>query len=346
MRRLHMSAVKPLGTENFISATFPWSRAECTQDKIQEKVIEKFTSFIRDVEDRKSNYSSDPSKLNRGCWYPNDYFEALKVANQAPRFKFFKEQGSFFHGWPAKGFTHVANPRMPGCKQPIGYTLKERTLPTEALNSLKDSICFIDCQEAIEIAYYEVLLEAWGEEVFNKRFQHGGKTALSLNADIINTPLHLFMSEEVYQKSNEGFYCSIKKGDEVFLKNVPIYTVKHPNGEAGAFHTLCYSVGEERKFIALGLPIDGVTEDEVLGVFAKEFNRKPIENSELYSEEFIAKMLKLPQVPKEIQALAQTLVIDIDNLKKFHFQAPDQIGMMPFIRRLSAEKIQQAMNFT
>jgi hypothetical protein len=60
---------------------------------------------------------------------------------------------------PAKGFVHLTKNNYSDFKLIHAYRLKEGTRPSDALASIKTSISFIDCQEAIQIAYYEVLLE-------------------------------------------------------------------------------------------------------------------------------------------------------------------------------------------
>ncbi len=326
----------------------PWSVEECTQEGLRDKVCEKFQSVIRDAEDRKNNYQRDYKLLGSGYWYQNDYFRALKEMKQISRLDYFKKNGSFYLGHPPKGFVHVKDDQQPGGKRPCGYTLKQGVVPTEALKSVRQSLCFIDCQEAIQLAYYDTLLEVWGDEVFNRRFGFEGGTPLAFDVDTGRTPLLAFMEQEVFETTDEKFYSSIRKGDELYFRNIPLYSFKHCNGEAMAYHCLCIEAGDEKRFIALGIRKQ-VNEEQMLEVLADEFNGVPIQYVELYSGQFLAIMNEAKDeacrgVPEHVIAYALEKSITSASIQKAHLLEPQKAGLSPLIHRLDVNKIRAELN--
>ncbi len=176
-----MNEIKAISASN--TSALPWTKKDCTQERLQEKVLEKFQLIVREAEERKSNCKSDTKLLYSGFWYANDYYKA--VSKYRSLVGPLKENGSFYHGRSPSGFLPISDELEPGGKRISAYTLGKKVTPSEALKSIRTSVCFIDCQEAIQFAYYETLLEVWGEKVFNRRF--GAKSAMPLCLDADTT---------------------------------------------------------------------------------------------------------------------------------------------------------------
>ena len=324
-----------------------WSKKDCTQDRVQECVLQKFQSIVEDGQRRLEGYKTDVKLLNSGFWYPTDYYKALLEKNEKGRLDWGKK-GPFFYGHPPKNFDTMRDISKPGGKKISGYILKKETLPSEALKSVRESLCFFDCQEAIQLAQYEALLEILGEKRFNEQFSLN-KSALVLSNNPEETPLFLFQTCQKFKSLDPTFLTSMKKGDQVFFTNLPSYRVKHVNGEGAGFHALCSQKGDEKKFIAFGVPKEGVTEEGMLKVLVEEFNKQPIPSKTLYSEEFIIKIKeKMPtHLSNEENGYKQGLnkrQVTIEELNQIQKTHPKAVGLKPFIRRLDAQKIVKLMN--
>ncbi len=328
----------------------PWSVEECTQERLRDKVCEKFQAIVKDAEDRKNNYRSNINLLGSGYWYPIDYFKALTATKQTARLNHLKKNGSFHFGLPPKGFVHVADEERPGSKRVFGYTLKEGVDPSKALKSVRESLCFIDCQEAIQLAYYETLLEIWGEEVFNRRFGMESGNPLSFDADLSRTPLaSVMLPEQIFETTDEHFYCSIQMADALYFKNIPFYAYKHPNGDGAGYHCLCCQADGEKRFLTFGGPESGGNEGQMLELCAGEFNDTPIGNSELYTGDLLEKMEEKKrqvelEVPREVKIFVRTRSITAEYIRQTHERAPTEIGLHPLIRRLDVDKIRAELN--
>lgn len=165
------------------------SEIEALELKIQVLVVEKFLAIVREREERDATYKSNPDVLKKGFWYGNTYYRALKETKAFSVLESIRRCGFFYDGLPPDGFTEIEDASYLNKTRILSYTLKEGVKPTEALRSIRETLCFIDCQIALEIAYYEVLLELLGEEVFNQYFCFEGEHALSLDPHIFATPL-------------------------------------------------------------------------------------------------------------------------------------------------------------
>lgn len=333
-----------ISLNNNITIVNGWSRKDCTQDKVQECVLLKFQAIVEDAQNRLEGYKTDVKLLNSGFWYPTNYYEALVEKAQTKRLEWGKK-GPFFYGHAPKGFDHVTDSSMPGDKKISGYVLKNGMLPSEALKSVKESLCFIDCQEAIQLAQYEALLEILGENRFNEEFSSKNR-GIVLSTNPKETPLDLFQGYQMFKLEDPTFWTSLKKGDQVFFANIPGYSVKHPNGEGGGFHALCSQQGDQRKFIAFGVPKEGVTKEGMIEVLVEEFNKSPLPTAMLFSKEFILKLKeKMPtHLEKENIGYSQGIQkmgISVEQFNMFAKSNPQQIGLQPNIRTLDAQKIQK-----
>jgi len=221
-----------------------WHRQQCTQDNVNQLVKRKFINIIHDSNRWRAEYKNNTKILDHGFWYPNEYLFALKEKGQHSRFEFLKNKSAAYHGFPPKSFTHVADEtgQFVTNKRPCAYVLNNG-LASEAIKNIRESqFFFIDCQEAIQIAEYEALLEILGDKKFDALFSPNGKTPLSFDPHSNRTPLKDFLAQK--QRSADD-------GEEAMFLNIRAYTVKHPLGEAGGYHALAFRLLQEKNFLPL-----------------------------------------------------------------------------------------------
>lgn len=313
-----------------------WKKTECDQQKISTLVVEKFQQLITEYNTRKANYKNDVKVLDKGFWYQNEYLECLKEKHQNQRLEWFRNKNAFYHGFPPKGFEHICDHSTYTGKRLNGYVIKKGTPASEGLKSIKESLCFIDCQEAIEIAYYEALLEILGEEKFNQVFSADGNNPLCLDCDIGNTPLRNFLKEETNPS------LSFNPGDEVGFINVPLYSNKHPNGELSGFHSLCIQSKPVAKYLAFGLSSEGATEEEIYDLFVQAFNEKPL--VEIHSKDLEEKIKQDCVNRNPLYTVANTYILTKELFQEAHKQYPEKVGLLSLKRELNADKIRRILS--
>ena len=185
----------------------------------------------------------------------------------------------------------------------------------------KQGLTLTGCGEAIQIAEYAALLDVLGEEKFNAIFSAEGQTPLKIGKNDM-MGFHIAPIEH-FLKFN-GPAKTIKKGQLVFFSNIQNYGIKHINGEAAAFNTLCIEDAPNAKFLGLGLSKDGVTETEVNDTLLSEYNRAPI-GYDLFPK----------NVAQRIKASARGIEKQTEALKN------DRIGRKKFLK-----KLKQPMSFS
>jgi hypothetical protein len=247
-----------------------WNRKQCTEKAFRDLLAEKVILLAQDAFERMAGYPDNLAVLKKGFWYPNDYFEALQHHKQQPRIEFFKKRGDFIHGYPPKGFKHVTDSDASSCtgKKLGEYKLADGISAVEALNNVKESLCFIDCMTMLEVAYYETFLHIFGKEWFNAYFDAKGGNALQLKPDFSSTPLTKFVSTLDA--------VDLQKGDIVYFRNLPSYGYRHIHGETSGFNTCCIQDGTTPLFTGFGLNPKGLSEEEILDLCVTEFNKEPL----------------------------------------------------------------------
>jgi hypothetical protein len=150
-----------------------WKTKDVSRSKITEVVLKKFGLLVKDYEQRKVQAENDYTVIKRGgFWFSSDVFrilqqrEPLKDGKQ-PLMELFRNSGAFLHGYAPLGFTLAkADPersKNPATdRQAYRYILTSKIPADEALQRVKTSLNFFECQSLIELVYYETLLEVWG----------------------------------------------------------------------------------------------------------------------------------------------------------------------------------------
>ena len=365
----------------FVPAYAGWSKEETTEDKVQKLMVSKFTEIVSDYDRKKQ--SGSVKDLATGPWYPSDYAIALEKLNQTKRLEFLVKKDAFFHGFAPKGFEQLDNPETPTGKQPMGYVIKADCLPTQALENVRSGqFSLIDCGNAVELAMYATLREVLGDQRFNSRFSGDGPSPLTLHPHVQKNPLYsLGFVKEVRIKSPDEVRLAemlalgshkphqlshvahlvwssnlrklkdteVQLGDDAHFSNVPLYSLKHPNGESGGFHTVCVTPSDvkEKIYIAFGTSEDGKTEDGMEDLLIADFNAKPIEPSLVSTAKLTQIIAEKDKTNRAAFSASTGQKIADFTMNRNDFKAAieglgrEQVGLHPVVRRLNVETIRE-----
>lgn len=337
--------------------TTTWSKEKCTQGAVNALVLEKFKEVICSANESLSGYKTNQEYLKKGYWYGNDYAIALHEKEDYEQIEKFKNNMGFFHGHPPDKMEHTNNPNISTGKNIYGYTLKKGCKPSEALRSIRETVCFIDCLEAVEIAYYDALLEILGEERFDEIFSRE-ESRFALSTLLYETPLApgRLSKIEKSKKLDAAFFSSIRKGEKVFFLNIAKYGFKHIDGVDQGYHCICSEEFENQegvRFVAFGLPTEGVSEEEICQYLVNAYNRDPIDRTVLYNDPnndgFPRKDYPIDKKYNVLQSSNELLdsKIDLPFFKQAIEATRNQpglspgkwVGLQPFRLYLNAEKI-------
>jgi hypothetical protein len=349
-------ASSPLSTTATVSTG--WNKNQCAEEAVRDLLIEKMINITADATRRTSTYSKDMKILDQGFWYANDYFKYLSEKKQTQRIQYLKSKNSFYCGFPPKGFYSVPDSSFAGNSKPCSYQLKPGTSPAEGLANIRQKLCFIDCQEGIELAYYELLLEIWGETKFNQVFDSKGSSPLRFDPAITQTPLIRFISKKNLESIGKLGNRPVQPGDSVFFQHIPLYGVKHRQGEWGGFHVLCIQNkdddNDDQKFAGFGSPPSGWTEKQILIHFADQFNQPPISEAAIYEKELIQtlskqdKGLTMPLPPgmtySEFLKIAQEYQLSHEQILGVNEENPTLAGFHPQVLSPNVNVIASILN--
>ncbi len=315
-----------------------WKVQECTQTKVNSLVVEKFQKIIDACHRSRQEVKNNLNTLNQGIWYPNEYFELLSENNQNKRIEFLKKKSAFYDGLPPKHFIHIPDPTGFSAtgKLLFSYVLSKDSemSPSDVIKKIMDfSFSFMDCQEAIQIAQYQTLLEILGEDKFNQLFDPKGENPLNFDPYTPHIPL------EQFRESKTG---SAEVGEEVFFKNVPLYNLKHFYGEWGGHHAVCIQTDPEQRFLAFGLPSRGMTKEEIINFLIEKFNETPIQGDAILSPQVAEKAFRIAitnEQDKQRTEIAKTVKMTKQMFQQAAASSPGSIGLSPTCFYLSANKI-------
>jgi len=275
--------------------------AEDLKMRIGSIVAKTAQKIAADFKKRKEGFSGDVKLLESGCWYPNDYCFALRSANQTVRLTFFINNGSFYHGFPntkKTGLEYIPFDNATG-KMTIACRLPEKGIKaSDAIKAFQENLVLADCAQLCQVSQYQALLEILGEERFNKLFSSAShpKDRLVISSYAVQENSLLVFLKQKTTKEKDGFRV-LEVGQRVAFENFQIYGLKHLNGEAGGFNTICVDATPSApKFVALGTPPEGLTEEGINSLMVEEYNKTPVDFSIFSSE--IEKKIKAKFNPR------------------------------------------------
>ncbi|HEX4839491.1 MAG TPA: hypothetical protein VFU89_03510 [Rhabdochlamydiaceae bacterium] len=254
-----------------------WPKEQVTEESVNRLFVEKFKNIVASYEQRKNNPTN--VVLQTGPWMANDYASALSDRKQQEWLKWLIDKNAIYWGFPPKGFTQKPYPGTPTSGPESGmfqYQIADGVLPTQALENVKSGqYSFIDCGMAVQLARLETLRDVFGDNRFNARFASNGSFPLRMNPQ--NSLLESFgLIKEIQYSFNT---ISPQFGEQMACFNIPLYRMKHHNGEAVAFNVVCISPSsaEEKEFIGFGLSSVGIKVKKIYGKLVEEFNQNPID---------------------------------------------------------------------
>jgi hypothetical protein len=325
------------------------------QQRLRDKSSEVICAIAADNFHRANNYQNDMTLLEKGIFYPCEYFEALQYHKQKPRIDFFKNKDCFFHGYTSPSYFWMADdPNSPSGKRVACYALntwvKEKgkdtttpALPSDALKAMREGLSILGCVEACQIAQYAALEDVLGTEKFNYLFRakdsitgQSSKTFLMIAQGTSNNPLYRLRVD--FTKANLPI-SKMKKGDMVYIHNADSYQGKHLTGGAAGYNAICIDDTEgSQKFTALAFPGEGHTLAETEELLLSEYNH-PYVSFESFTEKVIAGLTR--KCGKEMVANSQAnRQITTEEFKK------QNGGKVTIICELDAAKITALANST
>ncbi len=281
--------------------------------RLGEIVSRTVQQIAADFLQRKEGCKRDITLLESGFWYPNAYFAALKECKKEKRLEYFVKNGSFYHGSPNTKNTGLKSvpdqhvPRLsPTEKLPGAFFLASKTIPaSRALQALQQNLILGDCAQLCQVGQYQALLEVLGEERFNKLFSSDLENSMVIsNYLLIGNPLLVFLTPP-YGGGEKGSR-PVNIGQRVGFMNYKHYALKHLNGDAGSYNAICVDATPgAQKYVSLGTPAEGLTEDQMLHFMTEEYNHEPVDFATFTAE--IAK--------KIIDKLNVQIVMEANRLK-------------------------------
>jgi hypothetical protein len=227
------------------------------------------------------------NEQSNGFFYPDQYYYLIKKCS---RRDYLQERGDFFHGYlPHKLFFHTDRSDL---KSPTGkiteFKIQKGILPSVAMDAVMNQLALVDCCNMCQIAQYQAIRKAIGDEKFNLLFEGRLLIGDYKNKD---HPLHHFLLPchdgddpqiALYKKlgltitdptlgkrdlRNELDYIPV--GARVFFTNVDRYLSKHLIGSSASFNVIY--AGDNRYF-AFGISTESVTADKIKDTLINAFN--------------------------------------------------------------------------
>lgn len=211
-----------------------------------EEICRDHNERARIIKDPESDVSKVNSVLSKGLWYPTEYCQALEKFKQNARLNWMIKNGAPFHGFMPNTFTPIEDSTLPTKRKLFQYKIANGVLPSEALESIQNSVCLIGCDTAMDIAIYRTLQDLLGKARFDTLFASDSSTPLQLGTD--NTPRRqLFKRVELLSGD------SLQPGDFCHFSNIQHYVAKHPFGPARGYNVIYRG---DSQFLGLGLPLE------------------------------------------------------------------------------------------
>lgn len=334
-----MTLLTPMSLESkgFHSVTTP---NPLTKKEVSIRLNDSISDVIRSIAadyQKRLNYNANPSLLQRGIFYAQDYYKALKETNQSERLQHLYQRDSFYNGFlNAKHFKLAEDKGSPSGKMVLNFILKEGVDPVEALLCIRKNLSLLGCGEVCQVAQYEAVLDIIGPEKFRAIFFADSTTPLMIGSKLNNNPiarLRTYFLQENPQME------TIRKGDQVYFYNIGSYADKHLNGPCSGYNVICVDdTSEDPKFTTLGLPPAGLTKAEIEETLISDYNR-PFDGFDYLTEKtkkaFFEKM--------ELQGIASTQLNAQAQISPQEFEEMGG-GKTKLLCELDAGKITQLAN--
>ena len=156
---------------------------EAVQARLNHKISEAVQSIVADSA-RRMDFGNDHKLLERGIFYPQEYFKALQATGNVARLRYLLQRDAFYNGYlNPKFFTLAEKADGPSGKMALNFVLRQGADSVAALESIRTGLSLIGCGEVCQLAQYEAVLDLIGPEKFRALFSADTTTSSRLVAE-------------------------------------------------------------------------------------------------------------------------------------------------------------------
>lgn len=276
--------------------------AEAIHKQLCDVALKVMSEMVADTKSRYEKFAKGQhSVLGQGVHTVESYYEKMKGIGKKgePQLNFMRKEGHFYFGRaPKEFFRYVKDPSAPYGYSPMDYILKQGN-PSDALTSLRTGFTFLGCGEGCQVAYYAALCDVLSKPKFDSLFHAKAPTPMSIGTANATNPINLLKTVVSFEgKPNE-----LKRGQWTAVSVIDEYAAKHLCGDRGEYNVLCKEEGATPKFDGIDLP-ESVTQLQVTEALVAEFNRKPITDADIASEEVLKQIQGKPDYEDDLKAAA------------------------------------------
>lgn len=287
--------------------------------------IEIIKKMAEDSESRIHGYNKNIKLLEKGMFYPNDYYSALKSINQQARLQWFIQKNAFYHGYAhSKHFLNIEDKTSVTQKEQGVFSLPSTT-PSLAIDAYREGLTFTDCEKFCKTAYYTAIRDTFGEEKFNKFFN-----PLLIRSSTRDDQISSYLDSVPISGEKD-----VMKGDLIYVSSHPFYLAKHINGEDSGQWAMCVDDSVPKKYLGFGLDSRGVTLAEIQMSLKESYNQDPIDVN--FVTQAIAEKIASTYSPEQKKITA--------SFKDHQFGTSEFLKqggqLMPNILRINVEKLNQ-----
>lgn len=150
--------------EKFMAISDVSSSSHKTMSSSFSKTVlinDQVVAIMRDILQKTENHN--------GFFYPDQYYYLIKKCS---RRDYLQERGDFFHGYlPHKLFSYTDHSDL---NSPTGkiteFKIQKGILPSAAMDAVMNQLALVDCCNMCQIAQYQAIRKAIGDEKFNLLF--------------------------------------------------------------------------------------------------------------------------------------------------------------------------------
>jgi hypothetical protein len=221
---------------------------------------------------------------SQAAFYPADFIDVFQSKGSAKAAKVLettRNNGFLINGYVNPKFFDPVYDELPKRRlllRPFSFIAKEGVPASTALKAAKVGLRITDCGMQCQIALYEGALEGLGQKRFDKLFSGKDRLNLGFRDDRLQPMRFLCRFTDAAERQSPGKvdHRMVQVGDVVSFNGVKGYNKKHPNGIGANQNAVCIdaTLGSQR-YVGHGLPSEGVTEEEIAAMLAKEYNKEP-----------------------------------------------------------------------
>lgn len=280
--------------EKFMAISDVSSSSHKTMSSSFSKTVlinDQVVAIMRDILQKTENHN--------GFFYPEEYY--YKIPSSSRR-NYLHERGDFFHGYlHHQFFSHTDRSDL---NSPTGkiteFKIQKGILPSVAMDAVMNQLALVDCCNMCQIAQYQTIREAIGDEKFNLLFE--GRLLIG-DYESKDHPLHHFLlpchdgdDPQITLCKKVGLMIPdptlgkrdlrneidyIPVGAHVFFTNVDRYPNKHLIGSYASFNVI---YAGHKRYYAFGISTESVTADKIKEALINAFNASASEGEHLNSK--------------------------------------------------------------